>query len=302
MSPAINDVHCHFFSRAFFRALSTQRGNSDTPEDLCSALGWDAPGEPAALADRWVQELNRHGVGRAVLIGSIPGDEDSVSAAVAQHPGRLVGASMVDPSREDAPARVAWLRARGIRMLCLFPAMHHVGLDDPRTHAVVEAAAATPGMVVFVHCGVLSVGVRRKLGLASRFDLRLGDPLAVHRLALTFPQVPFLVPHFGAGRLQEALMLADTCSNVYLDTSSSNSWMRYWPGLTLEDVFRAALSVAGPGRLVFGTDSSFFPRGWQQPVYARQAEAMRAAGIGELDAERILAGNFDTLFGPVGVP
>ncbi|NOT43040.1 MAG: hypothetical protein HOP14_00370, partial [Acidobacteria bacterium] len=135
MSPAINDVHCHFFSRAFFRALSTQRGNSDTPEDLCSALGWDAPGEPAALADRWVQELNRHGVGRAVLIGSIPGDEDSVSAAVAQHPGRLVGASMVDPSREDAPARVAWLRARGIRMLCLFPAMHHVGLDDPRTHA-----------------------------------------------------------------------------------------------------------------------------------------------------------------------
>ena len=79
--------------------------------------------------------------------------------------------------------------------MCLFPAMHHVPLHDDRTIAVVGAAAAIPGAVVFVHCGVLSVGVREKLGLPSRFDLRLGDPLgglaacadvpayAVHRAA-----------------------------------------------------------------------------------------------------------------------
>ena len=54
--------------------------------------------------------------------------------------------------------------------------MHHVRLDDPSVDAVF-AAAALRRRVVFVHCGVLSVGVRKKLGLPSRFDVRLGDHL-----------------------------------------------------------------------------------------------------------------------------
>jgi len=73
------------------------------------------------------------------------------------------------------------------------------------------------------------------------------------------PQVNFVIPHFGAGYLKEALMVASQCSNVYLDTSSSNSWMRY-SGVDLKEVFGRALAAAGPQRLLFGTDSSYFPR------------------------------------------
>jgi predicted TIM-barrel fold metal-dependent hydrolase len=114
---------------------------------------------------------------------------------------------------------------------------------------------------VFVHCGVISVGVRGKLGLPSPFDLRLGDPLALASVAAAYPSVPVIVPHFGAGRFQEALMAADQCATIHFDTSSSNGWMKYYPGLTLDAVFRQALAVVGPRRLLFGTDSSFFPRG-----------------------------------------
>jgi predicted TIM-barrel fold metal-dependent hydrolase len=89
--------------------------------------------------------------------------------------------------------------------------------------------------------------------------------------------VPVIIPHFGAGLLREALMAADQCPNVHLDTSSSNNWMRYHPRLTLDTVFRQALEAAGPDRLLFGTDSSFFPRGWQQPLHAAQLEALDAA-------------------------
>jgi predicted TIM-barrel fold metal-dependent hydrolase len=138
--------------------------------------------------------------------------------------------------------------------------------------------------------------VRRKLGLSSRFDVRLGDPLAVGTLALAYPTVPFIIPHFGAGLLREALMLADTCPNVHLDTSSSNSWIRYTPGLTLEAVFRATLSVAGPSRVIFGTDSSFFPRGWQRPVYEQQKTVVESLGTSETDTALIFGGNFDRLF------
>ena len=91
-------------------------------------------------------------------------------------------------------------------------------------------------------------------------------------------------------------MLADLCPNVYLDTSSSNRWMAYHSGLTLTDVFRQALLVAGPTRLLFGTDSSFFPRGWNRAVWDAQSGALHQLGIPEADMEAIVGGNFERLF------
>jgi uncharacterized protein len=293
----LNDSHCHFFSPAFFTALARQRGPTTSAQDLYQELQWDDPGTSEALADRWVQELDANGVRRAALIASVPGDEVSVAAAVARHPSRLVGFFMLDPSAIDAVERARRaLSEQGLKGLCLFPAMHLVPLHDERTLRVVEIAAAIPGAVVFVHCGVLSVGVRRKLGLPSRFDVRLGDPLGVSRLALTFPRTTFLVPHFGAGLLREALMAADTCANIHLDTSSSNSWIRYTPGLTLDHVFKTALAVVGPSRLLFGTDSSFFPRGWQKATYLQQKSILDGLDVRREDEELIFGGNFDRLF------
>jgi predicted TIM-barrel fold metal-dependent hydrolase len=295
----INDAHCHFFSSQFFTTLARQRpaASAQEAEDVCRELKWDDPGTADALADRWVAELDAHGVTRAALIASVPGDEASVAEAVAHHPTRLVGFFMVDPSAADAADRVRHaideLRLRGI---CLFPAMHHVPLTDDRVTRIVEIAASRPGVALFVHCGMLSVGVRAKLGLPTRFDLRLGNPLDVLKCAVGFPSVPFIVPHFGAGLLREALMAADAARNVYLDTSSSNAWIRYEPGLTLDAVFKAALAVAGPSRLLFGTDSSSFPRGWRQDVYDTQTQIVARADVTAADAALIFGGNFDRLF------
>ncbi len=293
----LNDSHCHFFSTQFFNTLSRQRGRGDTASALCQELQWDDPGTPEMLADRWVQELDANAVTRAALIASVPGDESSVAAAVARHPARFVGYFMVDPSAEEAVARVTnAITTLGLRVACLFPAMHHVALDDPRVGRLVEAVAAQPGTAVFVHCGVLSVGVRKKLGLPSRFDLSLGDPLAISRLALTHPRLPFIVPHFGAGMLRETMMAADACPNIHVDTSSSNNWIRYAPGWTLTGVFKTAMSVLGPSRMLFGTDSSFFPRGWQRGIYESQKTAMSEAGMSEKDQSLVFGGNFDRVF------
>jgi predicted TIM-barrel fold metal-dependent hydrolase len=150
---------------------------------------------------------------------------------------------------------------------------------------------------VFVHCGLLSVGVRKKLGLPSRFDLRKGDPLAVAAIAVRYPDVPFVIPHFGAGLFREALMAADAAPNIVLDTSSSNSWIAFNPGLTLRDVFARALDCAGPSRLLFGTDSSFLPRGWHAAVFKSQQEMLIDLGVAEADQQLIFGGNFSRIFG-----
>lgn len=299
MTTPICDIHCHLFSSRFLELLS--KGIPDLPDTgraaaVAQRVGWNDPGTIEELADRWVVELDRHGVARAALIASIPGDEESVAAAVRRHPRRFVGFFMFNPTQGDVRGRLSrWLATPGVRGICLFPAMHGYRLDDERVRDVFAAAAAE-GAVVFAHCGMLSVGIRKKLGLPSPFDMRLGDPLALAATATRFPAVPIIIPHFGAGLFRETLMAADQCANIHVDTSSSNGWLKYYPGLTLEAVFRHAVGVVGRDRVIFGTDSSFFPRGWQQSIHAVQDEAATAAGLSDADRAQIFGGNFQRLF------
>jgi predicted TIM-barrel fold metal-dependent hydrolase len=169
--------------------------------------------------------------------------------------------------------------------------MHLYSIQDEYVRPVFDWAQKQ-GRAVFVHCGVLSVGVRKKLGLPSLFDMRFSNPIDLHAVALRYPDVPIIVPHFGAGYFREALMLADLCPNVYLDTSSSNHWMKYQgEHLDLRQVFRRALDVVGPKRLLFGTDSSFFPRGWQHGIFEEQATAVYELGTNVADARAIFGEN-----------
>lgn len=292
---AVCDAHVHFFSPAFFALLAAERGQ--TAAEIGRTLEWRIPSSCADLAAAWKQELDESSVARAALIASIPGDEDSVAAAVELYPDRFWGYFMANPAVPDGVERVQKALAGGrMQGVCLFPAMHRYSVADPRVRPVFEAAAAHPGSVVFVHCGVLTVGVRRKLGLASRFDMRYSNPLDLHAVAMEFPRVNFVIPHFGAGYFREALMLCDLCPNVYLDTSSSNSWVRYLPAsLTLKDVFSKALEVAGPHRLLFGSDSSFFPRGWHAQIFQTQVQALGSIEISADHARLILGGNLERL-------
>jgi predicted TIM-barrel fold metal-dependent hydrolase len=65
--------------------------------------------------------------------------------------------------------------------------------------------------------------------------------------------------------------------------------------MTMTQVFERALSVCGPERLLFGTDSSFFPRGWNAAVFDDQVLAMAAVGVDEPGARVILGGNLERL-------
>jgi uncharacterized protein len=297
---SICDVHCHFFSSRFLELLVASNREhlpaADHANVIAGLLGWEPPSTPEHLADRWVKELDSNGVARAALIASVPGDEESVAVAVGRHPSRFVGFFMFDPTAADARPRLARaLGELGLRGVALFPAMHKYPLDDARVDAVFEAAKDN-GAAVFVHCGVLTVGVRKKLGLGMPLDLRLGDPLSLLAVASRHPRVPVIIPHFGAGFLREALIAADQCPTIHLDTSSSNSWVKYYPGLTLDAVFRQALAVVGPERLLFGTDSSFFPRGWQRGIHEAQVQALDAAGVDASARDKIFSGNFARLF------
>jgi len=293
----VADAHVHFFSRRFFAGLAAQKPGL-TVEAAGTQLGWAMPPEePEQLAAEWMAELDRHSVRAAALIASMPGDESSVAAAARAFPERFFTFAMVNPRAWNPESFSA------IQTACLFPAMHCYSIQDEAARAVFEWAS-TYRRAVFVHCGVLRVGVRANLGLPSPFDMRFSNPIDLHAVALRYPTVPIIVPHFGAGYFREALMLADLCPNVFLDTSSSNHWMRYEETYHAETrgglrhVFRRALDVAGPQRLLFGTDSSFFPRGWQQPIFEEQARALYEIGLSAADARAIFGENLLRIMAP----
>jgi predicted TIM-barrel fold metal-dependent hydrolase len=309
----VSDAHVHFFSPAFFHSLAEQMNAKDAARnvakdsardpapDVGSLLGWELPESSEYLADRWVIELNHTGVRSAVLVASVPGDVESVAIAVERHPQRFHSVVMLNPLTPGADTRCANALSGGqVNGIFLFPAMHRYTMQDHHVHSLLAIVAGFPGTVVYVHCGMLSVGFRRKLGLHSPFDMRYSNPIDLHSVALSFPNLPFVIPHFGAGYFREALMLADLCPNIYFDTSSSNRWMRCEPStLDLPGVFRKALDVVGPKRLLFGTDSSWFPRGWVRSVFDLQVQALAENGVGAEAAKDILGGNLRALLARV---
>jgi predicted TIM-barrel fold metal-dependent hydrolase len=92
-------------------------------------------------------------------------------------------------------------------------------------------------------------------------------------------------------------MASDLCQNIYTDTSSSNGWTKYMANFSLVDVFHDTLNVLGPERILFGTDSSFFPRGWQQPLFDVQQTVFDTLDLTPENRNAILSQNFNRVFG-----
>ena len=102
----VSDAHVHFFSHHFFATLGKQKGDLGA-EDVIRIAGCEPPpADPVLLGRRWVEELDQATVASAVLIASVPGDEDSVAAAVSKFPDRLYGYFLLNPLALDVADRI----------------------------------------------------------------------------------------------------------------------------------------------------------------------------------------------------
>jgi uncharacterized protein len=295
------DAHTHFFSHGFFQTFA-RLAKDNLPADaplvaMAQRLGIEIPPEdPRMLAERWIGEMEKHHIERLVMFTSVPGDHPSLVSAVKAFPEHLVGYLMLDPLQPSAVDQLRdSIHQQGLRGITLFPAMHHFYASDERLYPLYRTAAEL-GIPVFMHFGVLKVTIRDKLGLPNTFDLRYSNPIDLHQAAIDFPSIPFIIPHFGCGYFREMLMLAAQASNIYVDTSSSNAWLTYMPGdLDLKTVFEKTLQVLGPRRILFGTDSNVFPRGWRQDIFFQQVDVLQQLHTSQDTAALIFGGNIARL-------
>jgi uncharacterized protein len=292
----IHDCHIHFFTQAIMerrrshlsqldsRLQQAAQRNHDKHMSKANNLTWEFPDGAQDAANRWLEHFDRAGVSSGVFMAPFAEcDELRQFMALSE---RFIGLSWLDATRPDAAAILERERAAGLVGVKLYPVADGYLLSDKRCYPLFEAAART-GMFVIIHYGV-TIGYNSNLAYAN--------PLDLHVVARDFPEVSFVVAHFGAGFMREALMLAYQQENVAFDTSGSNNWLRTQPEkMSLYQVFERFLEGAGPERILFGSDSTNFPRGYRLNVLEEQLEIIEDLPITDEQRALILGGNLQRL-------
>lgn len=235
-------------------------------------------------AARWVLDLEEKGVERVNFVTG--GGNDNLAEMVKMYPDKFSGFAHHCIFSEGAAAELERaIKKLGLKGYKVIASSQRRPIDDKSVFPVWETAEKL-GIPVLIHFGVLGGGGGPSL------DLRNMNPLTLWEVAKMFPRIPFVIPHFGAGYLRELLMLCWSCPNVYMDTSGSNRWMRWVPyKIDLKGLFRKAIETVGPGRLIFGSDSSYFPRGFSLPYLRDQLRACRSIGLEERSIEKVFFKN-----------
>lgn len=296
----IIDVHCHFpvpdlpdavieRHRAEFGDAKADRIAADSrwyQEQWWTARGFAFPEEvelaASVQAERWNTEIEQSGVDAVVFMTG--GGNDLLADAIRGRE-RMYGFAHHDPFAPDAAAElrraVEELGFVGYKIIA--PAL--LGrIDDPALRPLWQTAEDL-GIPVLVHFGPNGGGG----GTAWHENI---DPLRLHDVAKGYPDIPFIVPHFGCGWPRELLHLMWACRNVHVDTSGNNEWIRWMPDhFSLTDYFRKFAETVGPSRILFGSDSAWFPRGLARAYYDEQTRIVRELGWSDADRDLVFHGN-----------
>lgn len=244
-------------------------------------------------AARWLAELDRHGLER---IGFVTGrNNDELARVVQMHPDRFFGFAHHDITRPDAAAEleraVTQLGLKGLKQLA--PAMP-LAINDRSLYPVWEVCERL-GIPALIHFGMLGAAG----GVSFHPNI---SPAILEPVARDFPTVDFVIPHFGIQHVTDLLFLCWSCPNVHVDSSGSNQWVRWMPyKLTLDDLFQKFYETIGPERILFGSDSSWFPRGFALRYLQDQIRICRFMNMSHEHLQLIFGGNAARLMGiPLG--
>lgn len=235
------------------------------------------------LADKWFTELEIHNISKVVFVTG--GGNEALRDVTQTHPDRFIGFAHHHPFASDAveqleKAVVEW----GLKGYKILGSAVKRPLDDRMLDPLWEKAEEL-GIPILIHFGVLGGGG----GIAHHHNI---NPLIIHDVAKGFPHLTFVVPHFGCGYVRETLHLAWACENVMIDTSGNNEWMRWMPEKwTLKDLFQRYYETIGPDRILFGSDSSWLPRGFVKRYLEEQLKVVGELGWPSAEIRKVFSEN-----------
>jgi len=288
----IVDAHVHLFSLPLFREFVER--TPDVPARWRAALEkgrWGRRNEvlpdldAESMAEWYAKRLDHAGIAKALVVSVWP-DSQYTRDFVAASAGRVSALCNIDPRTPDASELLEREMAAGFKGVKLYPVNRRFRLSDPACRPFFEKAAEL-GAAFTIHYGVT---------VDPAGDLRYADPTDLSPVARDYPDTLFVIAHFGAGYLSEALRLGYQCKNVCLDSSGTNNWMDYDShGYTLAQVFDRTLTAFGPERVLFGTDSGTTGP-YREWIAFQQRRTLEELGLSARDRDLVLRANAVRIF------
>ena len=222
--------------------------------------GLTGPWDTDAPLGAYLARARTAGIGRTVLFAAFTSDYRAANAAVGRivtsQPGRFSGYAMVNAGR-----------------------------DRGRVHDVVAEAVTgwgACGIKVHRHDARITrevCEVAQSFRVPVLYDV-VGEVSTVELIATQYPRVEFVIPHLGSfaddWRAQRTMIdVLARHPNVYTDTS----------GVRRFDLLAEALSRAGPGKMLFGTDGP-----WLHPGV--ELSKVAALGLAAHHRHLVVAGNW----------
>jgi len=242
-------------------------------------------------ASKWLLELEKYNIEK--IIFTTAGDQVTSNAnmrkIIAIAPDKFIGYAHLDIFAKNAPEELdKAIGEYGLKGLKILAPDLEDRLDNKSLYPLWKVAEKHK-IPVLIHFGILGGAG----GIAKHVNI---SPIILHDIARAFPEIPFIVPHFGCGQTKDLLQVAWVCPNIYIDTSGSNQWTNWMPySITVRDLFKKFYETIGPHRIIFGTDSMWFPRGFVSRYYEDQLRDCVELGMTEQEIELIFNKNIKHL-------
>lgn len=292
----IYDSHSHFFSYQGLEKRAKRMGY-DSLEKMVKDMG-SRTNQSVEIPDKnievflakWVAELNKNNVDKVMMMPDW-NDLRFVKVATKNYPDRFIPFLMINPKEEGALDLVKEGYSKyGIKGFKLYPPLNYYHAYEEFLTPVYEFANDHNFLITY-HMGI-SIG--------SMADMRYMNPADVSPIARDYTKTNFLFAHFATGYLQELLFLMYHVNNVFAETSSSNRWMDYMPyDINLRQVFERVVKASDIDHIIFGTDSTSFPRGWRSSIYQTQLAVCNDIGFNQSEIDQIFYKNLENLISNV---
>lgn len=241
----------------------------------------------------WKKDMDEKGVDKVCFVtaGNLENSNDNMEKIIRLGEGRFIGYAHHDPFLPDS-AKILEdaVINKGLRGMKILGPRIDRPLDSRELWPLWEVAEKYRIPILF-HFGILggAGGIARHVNIS---------PMVIHDVAKAFPRVKFIVPHFGCGQLEDTFMLCWACPNICIDTSGSNQWVRWMPyKITVKDLLERYYETIGPERIIFGTDGSWFPRGFVTKYFDSQVRDCYELGFSDRDVQNIFGGNIERIWG-----
>jgi len=269
------DFHTHIFPD-FIRDDRT-RYFADEP---AFTLLYESSKSKMVGADQLIAEMDAQGVDKAVTFGfpwrtaeTFRRHNDYILESVARYPDRLIGFCCMDALEPTAPAEVErCLKAglSGVGELAFY--CSNLECQDMGAMDEIMALAARFDRPVMIHTNE---------PVGHDYPGKTKNTLAqIYAMVKKYDRNRLILAHWGGGIFWYNLMkkeVAQTLAHVWFDTAAS-------PYLYRPEVYRLAVELAGPEKILFGTDYPLLSA-------KRYLADMDQAGVSAAHKQMICGGN-----------